>query len=80
MAALYLNSVIRHCENKKQNHCFTIEKTLQAGWNRRGLDHLTEKVVDLVLPVAEVSALDEVVGLLAPSTGRGVQLEGPEEV
>ena len=46
----------------------------------RGLDHLTEKVVDLVLPVAEVSSLDEVVGLLAPSTGGGVQLEGPQEV
>ncbi len=45
-----------------------------------GLDHLTEKVVDLVLPVAEVTSLDEVVGLLAPSTGGGVQLEGPQEV
>ncbi len=41
---------------------------------------MAEESVDLVLAVAEVSAFDEVGGLLAPSAGRGVQLEGPEEV
>ena len=44
------------------------------------LNHVSEKVVDLLLPASEVTALDEVVGLLSPSTGRGVQLEGPQEV
>ena len=44
------------------------------------LDHLAEERVDLVLTVAEVTTLNEVGGLLAPSTGRGVQLEGPQVV
>lgn len=44
------------------------------------LDHLAEERVDLVLTVAEVATLDEVGSLLAPSTGRGVQLEGPQVV
>ena len=44
------------------------------------LDHLVEEWVDEVLPAAEVSALDKVVGLLPPSTGGVVQLEGPQEV
>lgn len=43
-------------------------------------DHVPEEVVDLALPAAEVSALDEVVGLLPPSAGGGVQLERPQEV
>ena len=44
------------------------------------LDHQLEESVDLVLPVAEVTTLNEVVGLLSPSTGGVVQLEGPQEV
>ena len=39
------------------------------------LDHLPEEGVDLVLPVAEVSALNKVVRLLAPSAGRSVLRE-----
>ena len=44
------------------------------------LDHQPEESVDLVLPVAEVTALNKVVGLLPPSTSGVVQLEGPQEV
>ena len=44
------------------------------------LDHQLEESVDLVLPVAEVTTLNKVVGLLSPSTGGVVQLEGPQEV
>ena len=44
------------------------------------LNHQPEESVDLVLPVAEVTALNKVVGLLPPSTGGVVQLEGPQEV
>jgi len=44
------------------------------------LDHLSEELVDLVLTVTEVAALDEVVNLLSPSTAGSVQLEGPQEV
>jgi len=44
------------------------------------LDHQPEESVDLVLPVAEVTTLNKVVGLLSPSTGGVVQLEGPQEV
>ena len=47
---------------------------------RNVLDHVPEEVVDLVLPASEVSALHEVVGLLPPAAGRGVQLERPQEV
>ena len=39
------------------------------------LDHLPEERVDLVFPVSEVSALDKVVRLLAPTAGGGVLLE-----
>ena len=44
------------------------------------LDHQPEESVDLVLPVAEVTTLNKVVGLLSPSTSGVVQLEGPQEV
>ena len=44
------------------------------------LDHQPQESVDLVLPVAEITTLNEVVGLLSPSTGGVVQLEGPQEV
>merc|ERR1711931_567696 len=44
------------------------------------LNHFVEEGVDEVLPVSEVSALDKVVRLLAPPAGRGVELEGPQEV
>merc|ERR1719511_525986 len=44
------------------------------------LNHFVEEGVDEVLPVSEVSALDKVVRLLAPPSGRGVELEGPQEV
>jgi len=44
------------------------------------LDHLSQELVDLILPAAEVSSFYEVVCLLAPSTGGIVKLEGPQEV
>ena len=44
------------------------------------LDHQPEESVDLVLPVAEVTTLNKVVGLLSPSTSGVVQLEGPQKV
>ena len=44
------------------------------------LNHGTEEVVDLLLSVAEVTTFHEVVGLLAPATSWGVELEGPQEV
>lgn len=43
-------------------------------------NHVAQQVVDLVLPVAEVTAVHEVVVLLAPAAGRRVQLERPQEV
>jgi len=45
-----------------------------------GLDHLSQKFVDLVLPVAEVTTFNEVVGLLPPAARRRIQLERPQEV
>lgn len=44
------------------------------------LDHSLEQFVDLVFAVAEVAAVDVVVVLLAPSSSRCVEFEGPEEV
>merc|ERR1719300_1678477 len=44
------------------------------------LNHFLQKVIDLVFSASEVSTLDEMVGLLSPSSGRVVQLEGPQEV
>jgi hypothetical protein len=44
------------------------------------LDHSLKKLVDLVLAVSEVTTVDEVVVLLAPSASRCVEFEGPEEV
>ena len=55
----------------------TVETILMSGFS---LNHLTEKSVDLVLTVAKVTTLNKVGSLLAPAAGRGVQLEGPEEV
>ena len=34
----------------------------------------------MILSATEVTAFDEVVSLLAPSSGRGVQFEGPQKV
>lgn len=44
------------------------------------LRHSLDELVDLVLAIAEVAALDEVVRLLGPAAGRVAQLEGPQEV
>lgn len=44
------------------------------------LNHTSQQNIDLVLSVTEVTALDVVVSLLAPATGRRVQLEWPQEV
>lgn len=44
------------------------------------LDHSLEQFVDLVFAVSEVSTIDVVVVLLAPSSSRCVEFEGPEEV
>ena len=43
--------------------------------------HLPDELVDVAFPVAEVSALDEVLELACPPATSGVrELEGPEEV
>jgi hypothetical protein len=44
------------------------------------LDHLLKQFVDLVLAISEVTTVDEVVALLAPSASWCVEFEGPEEV
>ena len=44
------------------------------------LDHFLQQFIYLVLSAAEVTTLNEVVGLLAPSTGGSVHFEGPQEV
>ena len=45
------------------------------------LVHLADELVDVRLPVTEVTALDEVLELTCPPAARGVgELEGPEEV
>ena len=44
------------------------------------LDHLSKQLVDLLLPVSVVAAVDVVVVLLAPATQGCVQLERPQEV
>jgi len=44
------------------------------------LNHLLEKAVDKLFPVAKVSSLGKVVGLLPPATTRVVKLEVPKEV
>ena len=44
------------------------------------LDHQLEESVDLVLPVAEVTTLNKVVGLLSPSTSWRVQFKWPQEI
>lgn len=46
----------------------------------RQLDHSLKQFVDLVLAIAEVTTVDVVVVLLAPSAGWSVQFEGPQEV
>ena len=57
---------------------FYAENTAQK--NEQYLNHFLEELVNLVLPAAEVTTLNEVVDLLPPSTGGCVQLEGPQEV
>ena len=45
------------------------------------LVHLADELVDVRLPVTEVTAMDEVLELACPPAARGVgELEGPEEV
>ena len=45
------------------------------------LVHLADELVDVGLPVTEVTALDEVLELPCPPAASGVrELEGPEEV
>jgi len=44
------------------------------------LNHLLEEAVDKLFPVAKVSSLGKVVGLLPPATTRVVKLEVPKEV
>ena len=51
--------------------------------NRRGQKrsvHASDKVVDFVFAVSEVTSLDEVVVHAAVTTSGGRELEGPEEV
>ena len=43
-------------------------------------NHVPQEVVYLGLPATKVSTLHKVVRLLAPPTGRGVQLERPQKV
>lgn len=44
------------------------------------LDHSSEELVDLVLTVSEVTAVNVMDGLFAPTCGGVVQLERPQEV
>lgn len=44
------------------------------------LDHSLEQLVDLVLAISEITAIDVVIALLAPSSGWCVQFEWPKEV
>lgn len=44
------------------------------------LDHSSDQLVDLVLAISEVTSIDVVVILLAPSASWCVQFEGPDEV
>jgi len=45
-----------------------------------GLIHVTDETVDLVLPVAIVTALDEMIALFAIAPAGTAELERPEEV
>jgi len=44
------------------------------------LDHTVKQLVDFVFTVAEITSVNVVIVLLAPSAGRCVEFEGPEEV
>lgn len=44
------------------------------------LEHTTDQLVDLILAIAEITTIDVVVALLAPSASWCVQFEWPEEV
>src|SRR4051812_48101946 len=47
----------------------------------RNLVHLPDETIDLLLPVAKITTLDEMLELARPEAAVGVaQLEGPEEV
>ena len=49
--------------------------------NSNSLVHLADELVDVGLPVTEVTALDEVLELPCPPAAVGVgELEGPQEV
>lgn len=43
-------------------------------------NHASEQNIDFVFTITEITTLDEMVGLLTPSTGWCVQFEGPQEV
>merc|ERR1719378_1138116 len=65
-------------------YIFRLDLFCMNNWQRcryhENLDHFLEKGVDEVFSAAKVTTLNEVVGLLAPSTGGSVHLEGPQEV
>lgn len=44
------------------------------------LVHLTDKVVDLLIPAASLAALNVMQALLGEASQRGRELEGPQEV
>jgi hypothetical protein len=66
--------------------CLSVHKS-DGGFNNKNvfflssnLDHSLEQFVDLVLAIAEITTIDVVVVLLAPSSCWCVQFEWPEEV
>ena len=61
------------CLNQETAICAT--KCLFHDITVHSLDHTSEEFVDFLFSVTEVSTLNVVVCLLAPSTGRCVQLE-----
>jgi len=60
------DTIENHCETKRQR--------------RVGSNHLSEKNIQLVLPITKITTGHKVVSLFAPSSGGIVQLEGPQEV
>lgn len=71
---LLLFSLVNSFSSPSRTQTFTLlRKTFK-------LQHLSDKFVDLVLSVAEVTTLDIVVGFLLPSTSGVVEFEVPQEV
>lgn len=66
-------------KRKRAEERGTVTQSQSARARAQQLDHVFEEVVDGVLPVAEVAAVDVVATLIAPAAVRVGQLERPEE-